>query len=259
VKPTAAFRGPTFALDAGPSYRFTGGHFSATFQLITYITFAYRMTLAPEQRRAVMASLPKWAASDMFDIEARAATGYPTKDQMRLMVRSLLEERFHLAVHFETPMVPIFELRQAKTGRPGPKLVPREDSQVCSDEPAENNGRRAPPCENFMMLRRPGGMSTAGSRNMTMEMLAGAIPTFGAVSRPVVDRTGLEGRRFDFTLEWMPETNGSPVPNVDLTPQDPTGPSFLDALREQLGLKLEPGRAAIRVLVVDHVERPSAN
>ncbi len=109
-----------------------------------------------------------------------------------------------------------------------------------------------------MMERRPGGMSLAASRNTNMEMLAGAIPTFGGVSRPVVDRTGFE-RKFDFTLEWMPETNGAPSPNGDLAPADPAGPSFLDALREQLGLKLEPGKAPIRVLIVDHVERPSAN
>jgi hypothetical protein len=64
--------------------------------------------------------------------------------------------------------------------------------------------------------------------------------------------------RFDFSIEWPPESNRPSIPNAD-APADPQGPAFLEALREQLGLKLESTRAPIRMLVVDHVERPSEN
>jgi uncharacterized protein (TIGR03435 family) len=77
------------------------------------------------------------------------------------------------------------------------------------------------------------------------------------VSRLVVDRTGLSGT-FDFTLEWLPESNGPVPPSGDAQPEA-SGPTFLEALNEQLGLKLESIKAATQVLIVDRVERPSAN
>ena len=96
-----------------------------------------------------------------------------------------------------------------------------------------------------------------GSRNTTIERLAVQLPSFGSLDRPVVDRTGLSGK-FDFTLEWTPETAnaGLPDPNTQTDTQETT---FLQALREQLGLKLESAKAPIQTLVVDHVERPSEN
>jgi uncharacterized protein (TIGR03435 family) len=69
----------------------------------------------------------------------------------------------------------------------------------------------------------------------------------------MVDQTGLSGS-FDFTLEYMPESSG-PQPAIT----DPQGPSFQQALREQLGLKLQSTKAPIQVLVIDHVEKPDPN
>jgi len=68
-----------------------------------------------------------------------------------------------------------------------------------------------------------------------------------------VDRTGLEGR-WDFTLEWLPEPKPGAAPDPDAQ-----GPTFLEAMHEQLGLKVEPARASLEVLVVDRVERPAEN
>ena len=73
----------------------------------------------------------------------------------------------------------------------------------------------------------------------------------------MVDRTGLEGR-YDFTVEFAAEPNGGPLPASDAAADLP-GPTFIQALRDQLGLKLESVKADIRLLVIDHIERPSGN
>ncbi len=86
-----AVRPPNFPLDAGDAFRPVGGHFSADFPLLTYISFAYKIPLSENQH------WPDWV-HDRFDIQAEA-DGKPTKDQMRLMMQSLLAERFQLKVH----------------------------------------------------------------------------------------------------------------------------------------------------------------
>ncbi len=90
-----------------------------------------------------------------------------------------------------------------------------------------------------------------GSRNTTMERLAAQLPSFGGLDHPVVDQTGPTGE-FDFTLEWTPPEAD---PNTQPDTQETT---FLQALREQLGLKLESAKAPLQTLIIDHVElRPS--
>jgi bla regulator protein BlaR1 len=253
VKPdTGAFRPPAFPLDEGNSYAATGGRFFATFPLISYIRFAYKVRPAPDQLQALLARVPKWVGSERFAVEARAPQSNPTKDQIRMMMQSLLAERFHLRLHFETETVPAFALLLAKPGKWGPQLRPHAEGPPC-DTPASDKifpGR----CDTYMAERQVNGTLRAGSRQTTLDRLAGAIPTFGSVSRPVVDRTGLSGD-FDFTLEWMPESTSAAPPKADEAP----GPTFLEALKEQLGLKLEATKATVEVPVIDHVERPSEN
>jgi bla regulator protein blaR1 len=92
--------------------------------------------------------------------------------------------------------------------------------------------------------------------------MAAIATTFGsnpllAGDRPIMDKTGLS-EKYDFVFEFTPELNAPLPPNVNFQP-DPTGPTFLQALKEQLGLKLEPGTGAVEVIVVDHVEQPSEN
>src|SRR5580704_13057466 len=90
----------------------TGGLLSATnWPLFQYLIFAYKLT--PNQVRDVQSQQPKWASSDRFDIQARVG-GNPTKDQFRLMMQALLADRFKLAVHPETPQLPVFALALEK-------------------------------------------------------------------------------------------------------------------------------------------------
>ena len=89
-----------------------------------------------------------------------------------------------------------------------------------------------------------------------MGRIAGFLKNpFTGVDRPVVDRTGLTGT-FDFSLEWSPEPDAARPPGSQ---SEDTGPAFLEALQEQLGLKLNPTTGPVDVLVIDHVEGPSAN
>lgn len=120
VKPSKVPKVPTFPLDSRDA-RTPRGRFSAGLTLQTYITFAYK--LEPFRAEAAFAQLPKSVSADFYQIEARAE-GSPTKDQMRLMMQSLLADRFKLAVHFETQEVAVFALALAKPGKTGPKLRP---------------------------------------------------------------------------------------------------------------------------------------
>jgi bla regulator protein BlaR1 len=258
VKPSkGAFTPPVFPLDSGDAYTPTGGRFKADFPVWVYIQFAYKISPTDDQRIFMLAHLPKWVASDRFSIEARAE-GNPTKDQMRLMMQSLLADRFQLAVHFETHDTPVLGLALIKPGKTGPNLRLHADGPPC-DTPIAGAAQIFPPrCDVFAMILKPGGTRMLGSRNITIDQVAGSLSTPGRLGRPVVDQTGLTGR-FDFTIEWVPEPNGPPPPSGAAAPADPSGPSFQEALHDQLGLKLEAARAPVRTLVIDKVERPSEN
>jgi uncharacterized protein (TIGR03435 family) len=92
-----------------------------------------------------------------------------------------------------------------------------------------------------------------------MDMLADILSRFAG--RPVVNKTGLTGR-YDLTLKWTPDDvePSGPRPGGDAPPPpDPSGPSLFTAIQEQLGLKLDPQKAPMDVLLIQHVEHPSEN
>jgi len=257
---TGQFRPPKFPLDTGNAYTPTS-QFSADFPVLTYIHFAYKVDFTQQQRESMLARLPKWIDSDRFAIEART-NGIPTKDQMRLMMQSLLADRFQLKVHFETQETAVFALTLAKAGKPGPKLRPHSEGPPCDDpEAAPEKGAKADTgvfpdrCEVQALIVR-GRQMMAGSRNTTMDQLAEVLSGLGRLGRPMVDRTGITGR-IDYRMDFRGEPDPMAPPDAN-APPDP-GPTFMEALHEQLGLKLEPAKAQLRVLVIDRVERPSEN
>ncbi len=118
IKPTTAFKPPNFPLNPGDG-KPPGGRMSAIFPLIAYITFAYKLNPGD-----VATPLPNSVPADQsYDIEAKAP-GNPTKDQMRLMMQSLLADRFKLKVHFETKAGPVYALTVKPGHQLGPKLHP---------------------------------------------------------------------------------------------------------------------------------------
>jgi bla regulator protein BlaR1 len=263
---------PNFSLNDGNGFtdprngESPHGRFSAAFPVTFYITFAYKLSLTPDQRRAMFAHLPKWVDTDNIEIEAKAA-GNPTKDQMRLMMQSLLAERFHLAVHYETQEMPVFTLTLIKPGTWGPKLIRHADGPPCDvSGPVEHATGMSDPgaavfpntCESEVSVPGKNGHIVQGVRNTPMAILAGFLARTGG--RPVVDRTGITDR-IDFRLEWTPESNvctQSICQGVEVEP-DPNPVTFMEAVREQLGLRLTSTKAPVQTLVIDHIERPSEN
>jgi uncharacterized protein (TIGR03435 family) len=241
-------------------YSATGGLFRADSTLLGYIQFAYKLW-PNDVQSGELSHLPKWANTDRYSIEARATISNPTKDQMRLMVQSLLADRFQLVARFEPREIAVYELKLAKTGQPGRKLVSHTDGPPC-DKPGSSPGDGLPgfpgDCHSLSAIDKPGMLILVGSRDITMDVLAGALSgAIPGLGRPVIDKTGLTGR-FDFTLEWAREPRG-PAASDSPAPAAPAGPTPIAALRDQLGLKLESTKASLPILVIDHAEKPSGN
>lgn len=249
VKPVSpdVFSLPSVPLNSGDAFVPTGGRFSAVAPLGVYILFAYKLNLTPEQINVVLAPLPKWVSSDSFGIQARSSNPNTTKDQFRLMMQSLLADRFKLAVHFETKVVPALAATLAKPGKTGPGLQPHREGGECTAPVAGAAKPAAGLCGVYYLLKKRDGMH-AEAHAITMDYLVENLSTLDPLGRPVVNQTGRTGI-FDFSLDWMPDS-----PEVKSE-----GPDFFAAIREQLGLKLESTKAPIRTLIVDHVERPTEN
>ena len=242
VKQNKSDAPPVTNFPVGPEDAYTpdGGLLSASgVTLYQYMSFAYDFTVYDYQ--LLKSRLPEWVLSDRFDIQARAG-GNPNKARMRLMMQSLLADRFKVAIHFETREVPVFALVLAKPGNIGPQLHPHSDESPCST---------ASPC-GFDSLPNPPGQFKIGARNVTMGFIANVLAT-SELGRPVLDQTGLSGN-FDFTLAWTPNIPASP----DFRP-DQSGPTYIEAVKEQLGFKLESTKGPVQVPVIDHVERPDEN
>jgi uncharacterized protein (TIGR03435 family) len=261
-----------FAISKNDALDPAGSLFSAKNQtLMRYIVFAYKLggtqelALRFDAYRGIQLHVPGWVKDGRYDIEARAP-GPATKDQMRLMMQSLLAERFHLAVHWETRDAPVLGLALDNPGKLGPQLKQHPARDTCAttvfpEASAKGAATGQPestlpiPCGEIAHLPAsvPGGRGFGG-RNVTMAMLAESLPAqtgLVVIPRPVIDKTGLTGG-FDFSVEWTPEDT-SEIDN------DETGGTFREALKSQLGLKLEPQKGQVAVLVIDHVERPTPN
>jgi uncharacterized protein (TIGR03435 family) len=183
---------------------------------------------------------PSWMESDKYDITGQPeGQGMPNQNQMREMLRALVEDRFKLTTHRETRELPAYALVVAPGG---PKMT-KNDSNP--------NGLPG------LLFR---GLGVLPVTNATMADFAGVMQ-LAVLDRPVVDRTGIQGR-YDFTLTWTPDETQFASFGVRIPP--PSGaadapPVLFTAVQEQLGLRFESVRAPVEVMVIDRVERPSEN
>ncbi len=178
-----------------------------------------------------------------FDIEAKIAPevharmkalGHDQYNvQWKQVMQQFLADRFKLVVHTETRQLPVYALVVAKGG---PKLEPAK---------VPSGG----------MTRSRTGQLTAEA--VTSADLAHSLTRILAneLGRVVVDQTGLSGK-YDITLKWTPDTGPPPMLNGE---PDTSAPNIFTAIQEQLGLRLEPTKAPVEVLVVDHAEMPTEN
>jgi uncharacterized protein (TIGR03435 family) len=251
----------SFPLDPTARYNYEGGLLTAhNVPLLQLLVFAYAKNMYQilELRR----QMPEWAQVMKFDVQARA-DGSPTKDEMREMMRSVLEERFHLKVHTEDRETTVLKLEVVHADKLGPKMRPFADGEPpCDKVPPYGDVAVATtpdglPAYCGVMIWIPGtpaGEMRVGGRRLTPSDIAlgiGAAADF--MGRPVVDATGLAGT-YDVLLDYAPD-NSDPAHSSETL----NGVPLNEALHQQLGLKLEPGKAPVEVWVLDHVEKPSAN
>jgi uncharacterized protein (TIGR03435 family) len=172
---------------------------------------------------------PSWLSSTRFDIQAKADPDQikplnpeQARDLKHRMVETLFADRFHLKTHQETRVLPAYDLVVAKGG------VKLQSSQ--------SNGRSIGT-----------GRTHFNGEGLTMDFIAEELSKI--TGRVVVDKTNLTGR-YDLKLQWASD---------DAPATDDSAPSLFTAIQEQLGLKLEPAKEPVPVLVIDHVEQPTPN
>ena len=204
---------------------------------------------------------PNWMDTDRFDIEG--AAGHAAEfDEVRLMVRTLLEDRFKLRSHVEQREQPVFVLTVARRdGKLGDHLSP--SGAECKPVTAPRGAPPPPPPPPAGAPRVQGCPSLFGIGGMSARRIPISVMIanlLSSLNRHVVDQTNLTGN-FDIDLSWTPDQlpQGPPGAPVRVMPFDPNGPSLSTALQEQLGLKLESSRAAVDVVVIDSVEKPSSD
>jgi uncharacterized protein (TIGR03435 family) len=199
-----------------------------------------------------LAGVPDWANVERFDVIGKADS-IPSREAMRPMLQALLAERFKLATHMEKREVPLYALvRSRRDGTLGPGL--HVSTVTCAGRGAPPPADGAPPP--VPCGPRPGGPGRLMIVGMPMAQLAPMLSI--VVGRTVVEKTGLT-ERYDIELTFTPDRT---LPGPDGTPPRAAtddGPSIFTALQEQLGLKLEPSKETVDVLVIDHVERPTEN
>ena len=231
-----------------------GGLTATNVTLVELIKFAYQRH--PFDQRDVSGG-PAWATSERFDLLARVSgehvldsDGVPR--QTLALLKALLSERFKLKVHEEDRDRPVYALTPAGTdGVLGPKA--RKSDIDCGavmrgERPALLPGQ-GPPCG----FKTPPGRLFANT--FTMPAIASLLSRH--LDRPVIDRTRLSGR-FDIELEAAEikaAPDYKPGPS-DLALPPAAGPSIFVAVREQLGLKLEPVDAPLAGIVIEQAERP---
>lgn len=221
--------------------------------LRSLVQFAYSSLESQLHARQIVGG-PDWTDTDRFDVVAKMegspAPGPAAANLGRVMMRTLLEDRFQLKLRIESRELPVYALVMARPdGRLGPGLRRRPEGDCASyvprpGPPPDPNGT-TPLC-GFLRGGALGGQGTLTYRGVSISQLARPGALTG--DRLVIDRTALPGI-FDIDLSWAVEASAD-------TPSTET-PSIFTAVQEQLGLKLEPARAPVEVLVIDRAEKPA--
>lgn len=223
----------------GKGFGYQGTHFR-TFNTNMNDLVAFAYGLHAKQ----IVGAPDWFGTDLFDIDGKPdVEGQPSLHQMETMVQKLLPDRFALKFHHEQRELSVYIVTVAPGG-------PKMTKTTAGPNDPQGFGFR--------------GLGDLVVRNMNMKEFASWMQS-GVMDKPVVDHTGLTDK-YDFTLKWTPDDSqfvqfrgvtGPVTPPAGDNPNAP--PSLYTAMPEQTGLKIEAGKAMDEVIVIDHVEKPSAN
>jgi uncharacterized protein (TIGR03435 family) len=252
AKPSARQRRP--GLEGGPGTSDPGRIRYSNISLRDLIMVAYRV-----RGFQLSATDAKALDAKTFELIAQLPPD-ATQAQLRIMLQNLLTERFHLALHRERKLMPVYTLVIAKGG---PKLTDSAEKTDAVDaddfdplppappnelEVHDDGYPNVPAREGSWLVALRSGYARTHQLNASMADLAGILSN--QLEKPVIDATGLKGR-YEFTLSWLAAVPASPP---TASPADP-GPDLFAAVQQQLGLKLEASRATVEVLVIDHFDR----
>lgn len=215
----------SFVGASGKLAKISGNRVTLTGTLHTVITIAYGV------KGYQITGLPSWADSSLFAIAATTPGDIPpTQEQLRPMFQSLLADRFQFKFHRETKDLPVYHMTLAP-GKKNSKLTPAAKDETF----------------HWDLTPQPGGSLRSKA---TKESIADFVQLVGvSADRPVIDKTGLTGD-IDYDILIAPPTGNT---------QEDVNRSIMDAIKEQLGLKLESAKDPIEILVVDKVDKPSEN
>jgi uncharacterized protein (TIGR03435 family) len=230
---------PNSSASGNSGVRFTPGRLNAENASLRFlIAWAYKV------RVFQLSGGPGWIDSAKYDIDAKAE-GNASPDQIRLMLQTLIEERFKLTLRREMKEHALYELVVAKTG-----LKLKESGADCAALAREDRSGGQPRAQCGAWFSND---TQLNGTKISMSQFVEGLSNF--LDLPVIDKTGF-AQNFDVHLEWTPD-NGGAVPAG--LPGDAAGPGIFTAVQEQLGLKLQSAKGPIETLVIDHVEKPSEN
>jgi uncharacterized protein (TIGR03435 family) len=235
MAPMAADAHPSFevaTINPADPNRTTGGGFIVGGHrlIIQSQTVNDLISLAYAVNQKQIVDGPAWLGTKEFDIDGQAdQPGVANLQQIQEMLQKLLRDRFNLKLHREKRDLSIYAITVAKGG---PKLTRSASTSTLPSQSGHGHG----------------GFQQRKFANNTMSDFALGMQRY--MDRPVVDETGLPGR-YDFTLRWTPDNLPTNEPDAP--------PGLFTAVQEELGLKLEATKGPTDVLVIDHMEQPSAN
>jgi uncharacterized protein (TIGR03435 family) len=193
---------------------------------------------------------PSWLNSEMYDVDAKMDRSVadalqklaPAERRLarQRMLQAVLADRMKLTIHRDSKEVAVYNLVIANNSTKLRQANP-DDTYANGFKTADGRTGRG-----MMNIEDGVGEKTMTSQGITITSFVETLS--GLTGRAVVDKTGLNGK-YDFTLKWKPDDSRA----------DTNGPSLFTAIREQLGLKLEPGKGPVEIIVIDHIERPSGN
>jgi uncharacterized protein (TIGR03435 family) len=202
---------------------------------------------------------PDWVKTAKFDIEAKVDAADAPKldnlpfDERRKMLLPVLVDRFNLKFHHETRELPTYALVVAKGGLKMKEAKPGDTYP---------NGIKGPDGQSRPGMMMMNGRGSIAGQAISITNLVNMLSN-QRLGRPIYDKTGLTGN-YDFELHWTPDDappmgGGAQVGSPGSEGATDPGPSLFTALQEQLGLRLDPQKGPVDVVVIDHIEQPSAN
>lgn len=281
IKPSAPAENGMFMVMMGNS---PGGRWTAK-----GVTASILIQQAYDVKDFQISSGPSWLTTERYDIEAKAETPNITREQLKVLLQSLLAERFNLKFHRETKELPIYALLVGKNGHKLHESEIQPATQTDSQPPDSSKPAQAGAvaggaggAAGGSVSVGPGGKVVVGDApvrsgsqmRMGRGQLSAQMTPVSAIAamlaqqlgRPVIDKTEIKGN-FDFSLQWTPDETQrgvgfggmEPPATHSQLPSDPSGPSIFTAVQDQLGLRLEAQKGPVESLVIDRIEKASGN